>query len=142
MKWILLIVLFCFSATLRLQAQATADTTVKTTDSVKIQARFPGGQEGWIRYLQHNLRAEVGAENLQVKKHHTVRQTVIVSFLVDKQGKISEVTVANPTEVHPKLGEEAVRVIRTGPDWIPATINGEPVIYRQRQAITFEVSSM
>jgi protein TonB len=122
-----------------MHAQTVTDTAVYK--SVQVQAKFPGGADGWAKYLQHNLRAEVGAENLKVKKHHTERQTVIVSFLVDKAGKISEVTVANPKEVHPKLAEEAVRVIKVGPDWVPATINGEPVIYRQIQSITFEVSA-
>src|SRR4051794_15744164 len=134
-----LILLICFLFTSLIHAQTETDTAAAR--SVLVQAKFPGGADGWAKYLQHNLRAEVGAENLKVKKHHTERQTVIVSFLVDKAGKISEVTVANPKEVHPKLAEEAVRVIKVGPDWVPATINGEPVIYRQIQSITFEVSA-
>ena len=134
---LLAVLTFLFTNTIH--AQTAMDTTAVKNDSV--QAQFPGGAEGWAKYLQHNLRAEVGAENLKVKRHHTVRQTVLVSFLVDKAGKISEVTVVNPTEVHPKLAEEAVRVIKEGPDWLPATIHSEPVVYRQKQAITFEVSA-
>ena len=133
-----LLLVICFLFTSLIHAQTETDTVFK---SVQVQARFPGGAAGWTNYLQHNLRAEVGAENLKVKKHHTVRQTAIVSFLVDKEGKISEVTITNPKEVHPKLAEEAMRVIKVGPDWLPATINGEPVIYRQIQTITFEVSA-
>jgi protein TonB len=134
-----LFIILCVLFTNSIHAQTATDSTV--FKSVQVQARFPGGAEGWAKYLQHNLRAEVGAENLKVKKHQTVRQTAIISFLVDKTGKISEVTVTNPKEVHPKLAEEAMRVIKVGPDWLPATIDGEPVIYRQLQSITFEVSA-
>jgi len=121
------------------KAQTATDTA--SAKSVMMQATFPGGAEGWTKYLQQHLRAEVGAENLKVKRHHTVTQTVTVSFLVNKNGKISEVKVANPDEVHPKLAEEAVRVIKQGPDWIPATINGNPVVYRQKQNISFAVTA-
>ncbi len=64
--------------------------------------------------------------------------TVVVSFLVDKNGKISEVEALND----PGYGsaEEAVRVIKKGPDWTPAVQDGKNVIYRQKQSISFMVS--
>jgi periplasmic protein TonB len=34
---------------------------------------------------------------------------------------------------------EALNVIRNGPQWEPAIQNNEPVIYRQKQSITFKV---
>jgi protein TonB len=37
--------------------------------------------------------------------------------------------------------EEAVRVLKNGPKWVPATQNEKNVIYRQRQAIVFLVSN-
>lgn len=133
-----LLIVFAFLFAIISYAQTGTDTSYT---SVQVQATFPGGAQGWTNYLQHNLRAEVGAENLKVKRHHTVRQTALISFLVNKEGKISEVTVENPKDVHPKLAEEAMRVIKEGPDWIPATINGKPIIYRQKQSIIFEVSA-
>jgi protein TonB len=119
---------------------AQSSDTDKEFKTVQIEARFPGGQQGWIKYLQKNLNAELGAEYLNPKKHKPVRQTVMVSFLVNKAGKISEVTVLNADEVHPKLAEEAIRVIKQGPDWIPAEQDGKKVIYRQKQSITWEAS--
>lgn len=112
----------------------------KEFKKVDVEAKFPGGQQGWIKYLQKNLNADLGAEYLNPKKHKPVRQTVIVSFLVDKEGKITEVKVLNENEVHPKLAEEAIRVIKQGPDWIPAEQDGRKVIYRQKQSITWEAS--
>ena len=68
----------------------------------------------------------------------TGNYTVIVSFLVDKRGAISEVKAEND----PGYGTaaEAVRVIERGPAWTPAVQNGRNVIYRQKQAITFVIS--
>ena len=113
----------------------------KQGDTVKIQAQFPGGPQGWMAYLQKNLRAEVGGDNIVLRRHQKGSiETVIVSFLVDTAGSISEVKVENPATVNPAVGAEAVRVIQKGPKWMPATINGVKVIYRQKQSISFEVS--
>ncbi len=96
-------------------------------------AMFPGGVEGWINYLQTHLKADIATR----KKAPVGNYTVIVSFLVMKDGKINEVKAEND----PGYGtaEEAVRVIKNGPDWIPAVQNNRPVIYRQKQNITFQV---
>ena len=138
MKMTLLLAL-CFVFTTTIHAQTFTDTTAAKIDS--IEAKFPGGVSEWAIYLQHNLRARLGGKYLKPKRFETLRQTIIVSFLVNKEGKISEVTVVNPDEVHPKLAAEAVRVIKEGPDWLPATIGGHPVIYRQKQSITFVASA-
>lgn len=101
--------------------------------TVQIQASFPGGPEAWQKYLQRNLRAEVAGEN----GASAGRYTVVVSFLVDRDGNISEVKAEND----PGYGtsDEAVRVIQRGPKWKPAVQNGRNVIYRQRQTVVFEV---
>jgi protein TonB len=115
--------------------------SVKVFTSVRVQAQFPGGATAWGKYLQHNLRAEVAGDNIVLKRRQKDSlQKVIVSFLVDTTGNITEVQVENPEMVHPKVGAEAVRVIQQGPKWLPATINGAKVIYRQIQSITFIVS--
>lgn len=84
----------CFLFANNLHAQAAIDTTSIQSDSV--EAKFPGGAPAWAEYLQNNLRSELGAKYLKVKRQQTVRQTVTISFLVNKEGKISEVTVVNP----------------------------------------------
>jgi len=106
----------------------------KEFKTVQIQAKFPGGPEAWTKYLERNLRADVPVENGAPPG----RLTVVVSFLVDKDGNISEVKAEND----PGYGtaDEAVRVIKRGPKWIPAVQNGRNVIYRQKQSVTFEVS--
>jgi len=97
-------------------------------------AKFPGGAEGWMAYLTKHLKAKTIAK----RKAPPGLYTVVVTFLVDTNGKISEVVADND----PGYGsaEEAVRVIKDGPDWIPAQQLGKKVIFRQKQSISFSIS--
>lgn len=101
---------------------------------VQIEAKFPGGAAAWQKYLEKNLNSNVPVE---LRAPNGI-YTVLVSFLVDNEGKISEVEALN----NPGYGtaEEAVRVIKNGPNWVPAVQDGKSVIYRQKQSITFMVS--
>ena len=100
--------------------------------AVDIQAKFLGGSEAWIKYLQHNLHADVAYE------HHAPSGSyaVVVSFLVDLVGNVSEVKAEND----PGYGTaaEAVRVIAKSPKWQPAIKDGKNISYRQRLTLTFD----
>ena len=100
---------------------------------VEKEAAFPGGTTAWMRYLERNLNSGLPAED----GAPTGRYTVVVSFLVDKNGNVSEVVAEN----NPQYGtaEEAVRVVKKSHTWTPALQNGHNVAYRVRQSITFEV---
>ena len=106
----------------------------KEFKTVQIEAKFPGGNAAWQKYLQRNLNSEAPVENGAPPGNYTV----IVSFLVDKNGNISEVQALND----PGYGTatEAIRVIKKGPAWTPAVQNGRNVIYRQKQSVTFQVA--
>ncbi len=123
------------------QSVGTSESLVKTEDytkefhTVQRMAQFPGGTEAWANFLRHNLRSEIPAESGAPAGSYTVN----VSFLVDRNGNISEVKAISD----PGYGAaaEAVRVIQRGPKWQPAEQNGRPVIYRQLQQITFVVAT-
>ncbi|TAF55921.1 MAG: energy transducer TonB [Sphingobacteriia bacterium] len=101
---------------------------------VQIAAEFPGGIPAWTKYLERNLNRDLPVENGAPPG----RYTVIVSFIVSKDGSISDVTAENDPGYGTKA--EAVRVIQKGPKWKPAVQNGRNVIYRHKQSITFQVS--
>ena len=101
---------------------------------VQIPAEFPGGLPAWTKYLERNLNRDLPVENGAPPGKYTV----IVSFIVDKNGGISEVKAENDPGFGTK--DEAVRVIKRGPNWKPAVQNGRQVIYRHKQSITFMVS--
>ena len=98
---------------------------------VENPATFPGGFDAWKRFLEKNLiYPEAAIENGKQAK-------VRVQFIVDREGNISDVQALD----HPGDGleEEAVRIIKKGPKWIPAEQNGQKVIYRHIQNITFQL---
>ncbi|HEX6914515.1 MAG TPA: energy transducer TonB [Chitinophagaceae bacterium] len=123
-------------------ANAQRDSIKLNTEStVQIEAKFPGGVVAWGRYLSANLNNELADSCLTIPKgKKMVKQTVIVSFIVDKEGRISDAKAENAGEVHPRLAAEAVRVVLQGPNWVPATQNGRNVNYRQKQSITWVLS--
>jgi len=104
----------------------------KEFTSVEVQAKFPGD---WGKYLERNLNAQTPADNGAPEGTYTVT----VSFLVSKDGSISEVQAL--TDPGYGCAAEAVRVIKKGPKWTPAQQNGRSVIYRQRQNIVFQVTA-
>jgi protein TonB len=102
---------------------------------VQIEAEFPGGKAAWQKYLEKNLNSSLPSDNGAPEGKYTV----MVSFLVDKNGVISDVVAESAPNPDYGTKAEAVRVIKKGPNWKPAVQNGRNVAYRARQAITFIV---
>lgn len=107
----------------------------KVFTKVEKEAKFPGGQAAWIRYLERNLNANVAADDGAPSGNYTVR----VQFIVDKEGNISNVQAIDVPKACPSCGPEAVKVIKRGPKWEAAVQNGRNVIYQAIQHITFQV---
>ena len=103
--------------------------------SVQIPAAFPGGTEGWSRYLQRNLNQDIPLqEGAPAGKY-----SVVVSFTVSAGGSISDVIAENDPGFGTAL--EAIRVIKKGPQWNPANQNGRAVACKHKQLITFVVAA-
>jgi protein TonB len=102
--------------------------------SVQIEAEFPGGSDKWRNFLERNLDpatpVNAGAP--------VGRYTVMVEFIVSKDGTISD--VKSTSKVGYGMDEEAIRVIRKGPKWIPAQQNGRQVTAYRTQPIVFQVN--
>jgi len=108
----------------------------KVFTKVEKEAKFPGGAEGWKRYLERNLDANVAANDGAPTGNYTVK----VQFIVDKEGNISNVQAIEVPKPCPSCGPEAVKVIKKGPKWEPAVQNGRNVIYQAIQFVTFQVA--
>ncbi len=108
----------------------------KVFTKVEKEAKFPGGMEGWKRYLERNLDANVAANDGAPMGNYTVK----VQFIVDKSGAISNVQAIEVPKTCPSCGPEAVKVIKKGPKWEPAVQNGRNVIYQAIQFVTFQVA--
>jgi protein TonB len=97
---------------------------------VEKDAGYPGGAEAWRRFLIRNLRIpEVAIDN-------NISGTVIVQFVVDRQGNVSNVeAISGPME----LRDEAVRVIKKSGKWTPALQNGNHVPSYKKQPIVIRI---
>ena len=93
------------------------------------EAMFPGGMEAMMKYLQENIKYPEQAKN------NGVQGRVIVQFVVNKDGSISNDTVVR--SVDPLLDAEAIRVVRNMPNWTPGKQRGEPVRVRFTMPVAF-----
>jgi hypothetical protein len=126
--------LLIFSFTAIAQSQATVDTSeLKIFEKVDVEASFPGGDMAWRKFLEHNLRGDVAAENgTPVGKY-----TVWVQFIVDKDGHIGD--VKELTNNGYGMEKEVVRLIKSGPQWQPASQDGRRVKAYRKQPVTFMI---
>ena len=115
--------------------EAPKEDENKIFEKVEVEAEFPGGLPAWRRYLERNLNAQVPSD----AGAPTGSYTVVVKFIVDKSGSISDVKAL--TSHGFGMEEEAVRAIKRGPKWTPAIQNGRNVNAYRRQPITFSVEA-
>jgi hypothetical protein len=104
-------------------------------EKVDIEARFPGGEREWRKYLEKNLNPNVPYEGGAPAGTYTV----FVQFIVDKEGNISEVKAL--TNHGYGMEEEVVKIISKGPQWVPASQNGRAVKAYRKQPVTFVVAA-
>ena len=105
----------------------------KIFEKVEVEAAFPGGDAAWRKFLERNLRGDVASEAGAPAGSYTVW----VQFVVDKEGNVSDVKAL--TSHGFGMEDEAVRVIKKGPQWKPAIQNGRNVKAYRKQPITFQI---
>lgn len=106
--------------------------STRVYDVVEQMPSFPGGISGLRTYLNQNIRYPAEAQE------NCVQGRVVVSFVVGKDGHISDVTVLR--SVDPSLDKEAIRVIRNMPRWSPGKQGGEPVRVRYNVPVSFRLN--
>lgn len=120
------------SDTISIKKGIVASPKELTFTSVEIQASFPGGKDAWETYLKNNLNFGIVDQN-----HGPVgKYTVMVSYIVDKDGNITDVYTNDPGY---GTAEEVMRVIKSSPKWNPGYQNGRNVKSWRTQNITFQV---
>ena len=103
----------------------------KVFDVVEQMPSFPGGMGALMSWLNQNIKYPViAAEN-------GVQGRVIVQFVVEKDGSITDVKVAK--SVDPSLDKEASRVVSAMPKWTPGKQNGSAVRVKYTVPVTFKL---
>ena len=86
---------------------------------VEQMPQFPGGENAMREFIQKTLKYPEEA------KKNKVEGTVIVNFVIDKEGMIRNPRIMRGK---PELNDEALRVINSMPAWIPGKQGGKPVL--------------
>lgn len=101
-----------------------------------IEAKFPGGDQAWKKYLEKNLDANVPVVKDKAPKG---MYTVKVQFIVTENGELHHVSAIQVPSGCPSCAIEAVGLIKKGPKWEPMTIDGKNVTSQRVQFISFMV---
>lgn len=95
---------------------------------VEQDPEFPGGVEALYKYIQSNIKYP------QLAKENNITGRVFVTFVVEKDGSVSNVKAAR--DIGGGCGAEAVRVVKSMPKWKPGKQRGKAV----RAAYTLPVN--
>lgn len=91
----------------------------KVFEAVEQMPTFPGGDAELMKYLnKHIVYPTLAAEN-------GIQGQVVVKFVVKADGSIGDVIVVRSKD--PDLDREAVRVVKSLPNFIPGRMNGQAV---------------
>jgi hypothetical protein len=101
-----------------------ADTETKPT--------FPGGMDAFYKFVGENYKIAPEASKIKLKGK------VYVTFIVEKDGSLSEFRMLR--DMNYGTGQEAIRVLKLSPNWIPATVNNEAVRVMYSLPITIETA--
>lgn len=107
------------------------EVATKVFDVVEEMPSFPGGNGALMSYLASNIKYPV------VAQENGVQGRVIVSFVVERDGSISDVRVAR--SVDPSLDREAQRVVKSMPRWKPGKQNGSAVRVKYTVPVVFRL---
>ena len=107
------------------------EVTQKVFDVVEVMPSFPGGQAALIQYLNSHVKYPV------VAQENGIQGRVTISFVVERDGSITDVKVAR--SVDPSLDKEAARVVSSMPRWTPGKQNGSAVRVKFNVPVVFKL---
>ena len=103
----------------------------KVFDVVEQMPSFPGGDAELMKFLSTHIKYPV------VDEENGIQGRVIATFVVERDGSISDVKVIK--SVDPSLDKEAIRVLKSMPKWIPGKQNGSAVRVKYTVPVTFKL---
>ncbi len=106
-----------------------ADGEIFTT--IDVMPQFPGGDQARMKFLSTNLRYPEAAVEKEIEG------TVVVQFVVTRTGEIDRINIKRSPS--PVLSEEAIRVVKKMPKWIPGENKGKKVDCYFSLPITFKL---
>lgn len=119
-----------------ISAPVAAPKVVEEDDQVIFQVvetmpTFPGGDQALFKFLSDNIRYPV------IAQENGIQGRVICQFVVNRDGSIVDVEVVR--SVDPSLDREAIRVIRSMPNWKPGMQRGKAVRVKYTLPVNFRL---
>ena len=108
-----------------------ADSLEEVYKFTEKMPQYPGGTVAMTSFIEHSLQYP------EIASRNGIKGTVLLEFIVEKDGSISHVHVKIP--LFPECDMEAVRIIKSMPKWNPAIIQGEPVRCYYQVPVTFRL---
>jgi TonB family protein len=114
------------------------DTPKKSSEkeiyaNVEKQPQYTGGHDALIQFLVSNIKYPAEA------KKNGIQGTVLICFIVQANGAITDVKVEKG--IGGGCNEEAVRVVKLMPNWIPGQDKGKNVAVQCKLPITFRLDA-
>lgn len=109
-------------------AQPVSPIDVK---EVEVKPSPFGGATAWARFLETNLHYPAEA------REQRLAGSVLMSFVVERDGHISDITVDQPAGHG--FDEEALRVLKLSPAWTVGKLNGQSVRVKYNLPINFRI---
>ncbi|HFA49435.1 MAG TPA: energy transducer TonB [Bacteroidetes bacterium] len=85
-----------------------------------------------LSYLYKNIRYPA------IARENGVEGMVVIRFVVEKEGNISGLKIVR--DIGAGCGEEALRVVKNMPDWIPGKQRGRPVRVQYNLPVKFKLN--
>lgn len=98
---------------------------------VEQMPKFPGGDIELLKYFGGNIKYPAEADSMKIQG------VVVIGFTIAKDGSIKDLEIIR--DIGGGCGEEAIRLARTMPKWIPGTQRGEPVNVAFKLPIRFKL---
>lgn len=113
--------------------QVTEEDPNKIFAAVEKEPAFPGGIDKFYAYLQKNVKYPA------VAKENNVQGKVFVTFVVEKDGSLTDLKIARG--IGSGCDEEAIRVLKASPHWTPGIQNGTKVRVQYTISVNFTLQT-
>ena len=103
------------------------ENEVYNTAGITEKPDFPGGIMEFYKFVGNNFKTP---------EQPNLKGKVYITFIVEKDGSLSD--IKNIRDIGFGTGEEAIRVLKICPNWIPGKLNGVPVRVMYSLPITIQ----
>lgn len=106
------------------------DNNIYNSAGIEVKPEFPGGIQKFYNFVKNNYTPP---------EEEGLKGRVIVSFVVEKDGSLTDIKVLK--DIGYGTGAEAIRVLKKSPRWTPAEQNGKKVRCSYQLPIAVETAA-